>query len=187
MVKRLFVGLFLGGIVGAIIAAVLVQGLGVMSFADSTLGAAGAYLAAAVTGVLTGLVAGKPIWSADGKIEAGLKAFFGALIALGGMFVLRQWVHVPLDLHALKASNGPTDLGQLPAVSLPIIAAVLAGFFEIDNGADKDKKEEEKAGDAKGGGAAGGKKVRVGGGDAESADEEEGEEEAAAPQSKKRR
>lgn len=185
MVKRLFVGLFLGGIIGAIIAAILVQGLGVMSFADSTLGAAGAYLAAAITGVLTGLVAGKPIWSADGKIEAGLKAFFGALIALGGMFVLRQWVHVPVDLHALKASNGPTDLGQLPAVSLPIIAAVLAGFFELDNSGDKDKKEEEKAGAPKS--AAGNSKVRVGGNDAESSEEEEEEEAAAAQQAKKRR
>jgi hypothetical protein len=186
MVKRLFVGLFLGGIIGAIFAAILVQGLGVMSFADSTLGAAGAYLAAAVVGVLTGLVAGKPIWSADGKIEAGLKAFFGALIALGGMFVLRQWVHIPVDLHALKASNGPTDLGQLPAVSLPIIAAVLAGFFELDNSGAQDKKEEEKAG-AGPKSAAGGKKVRVGAGEEESADEESEEKEEEAAQAKKRR
>lgn len=143
MLKRLIVGLFLGTIIGAILAAALVQGLGVMSFADSSLGAVGAYLAAAVTGVVTGLVAGKPIWSADGKIEAGLKAFFGALIALGGMFVLRQWVHVPVDLTSLKASNGPTELAQLPAVSLPIIAAVLAAFFELDNTgeAEKDKAD----------------------------------------------
>ena len=66
MLKRLFVGLFLGALVGAILAAVLVQGLGVMTFDGSPLGAAGAYLAAALTGVMTGLVAGKPIWSADG-------------------------------------------------------------------------------------------------------------------------
>src|SRR3954463_1003098 len=115
MLKRLFVGLFLGAVVGAIVAAVLVQGLGVMSFDTWALGAVGAYIAAAITGVLTGLVAGKPIWSADGKIEAGLKAFFGALIALGGMFVLRQWVHVNVDLTALKASNGAAEIGQLPA------------------------------------------------------------------------
>jgi len=186
MVKRLFVGLFLGGIIGAIIAAVLVQGLGVMSFADSTLGAAGAYLAAAVTGVLTGLVAGKPIWSADGKIEAGLKAFFGALIALGGMFVLRQWVHINVDLHALKASNGPAEIGQLPALSLPIIAAVLAGFFELDNSGDKDAKKEDGQGDAKAGND---KKVRVSGDSESGADGEEEEEEPAAAQqqAKKRR
>ncbi len=147
MLKRLIVGLFLGAVIGAIVAAVLVQGLGVMSFADWSLGAAGAYLSAALTGVLTGLVAGKPIWSQDGKIEAGLKAFFGALLALGGMFVLRQWVHVNVDLSSLKASSGPAEIGQLPAVSLPLIAAVLAGFFELDNSADaaKDAKTEASA------------------------------------------
>jgi hypothetical protein len=181
MVKRLFVGLFLGAVVGGILAAVLVQGLGVMSFDESALGAAGAYLAAALTGVLTGLVAGKPIWSADGKIEAGLKAFFGALLALGGMFVLRQWVHLNVDLSALKASHGPADIGQLPAVSLPIIAAVLAGFFELDNtgDADKDKKEGKESSPK----SASSKKVRV-------ADEDDAavaeDEEEAAPAKKRR-
>lgn len=180
MLKRLIVGLFLGAVVGAILAAVLVQGLGVMTFDESALGATGAYLAAALTGVFTGLVAGKPIWSADGKIEAGLKAFFGALIGLGGMFVLRQWVHVEVDLSALKASAGPAEIGQLPAVSLPIIAAVLAGFFELDNSpSDKDEKSEG-ASTAK---ADAGKKVRVGGAD-EAEDPEE--EEEAAPAQKRR-
>jgi hypothetical protein len=166
MLKRLIVGLFLGAVVGAILAAILVQGLHVMSFDASALGAAGAYLTAAVTGVVTGLVAGKPIWSADGKIEAGLKAFFGALLALGGMFVLRQWVHSSIDLTALKASEGAGEIGQLPALSLPIIAAVLGGFFEIDNSGSPDKDKDEKK-DA----AASNKKVRV------AADEEADEEE----------
>src|SRR5262245_55535425 len=117
MLKRLLVGQVLGTVVGAVLAAVLVQGLGLWSFAVS--GAVFAYVAAAVTGVLTGLVAGKPIWSADGKIEAGLKAFFGGLLALGGMFVLRQWVHVNVDLSALRA--GTDEIGNLPAASLPLI------------------------------------------------------------------
>jgi hypothetical protein len=180
MLKRLIVGLFLGTVIGAIMAAILVQGLGVMSFSESALGAAGAYLSAALTGVITGLVAGKPIWSADGKIEAGLKAFFGALIALGGMFVLRQWVHAELDLTALKASNGSTEIGQLPAVTLPLIAAVLAGFFELDN-TGNDEKETKDA--AKGEKAKGGAKVRVAREDA--AEDDELEEEAAP--AKKRR
>lgn len=180
MLKRLFVGLFLGAVVGAILAAVLVQGLGVMTFDTSVLGAAGAYLAAALTGVLTGLIAGKPIWSADGKIEAGLKAFFGALIALGGMFVLRQWVHVSMDLSALKASSGPAEIGQLPAVSLPLIAAVLAGFFELDNTGDGGEKKDDKKASASAGSA---QKVRVA--DEDEADDAEDEEEAAP--AKKRR
>ena len=178
MLKRLFVGLFLGAVVGAILAAVVVQGLGVMTFDGSALGATGAYLAAAITGVITGLVAGKPIWSADGKIEAGLKAFFGGLLALGGMFVLRTWVHADVDLSALKASHGPAELGQLPAVSLPLIAALLAGFFELDNTGDAKEKEE-----GKGGAPESGKKVRV----AEREEEEDaGEDEEQAEPAKKR-
>ncbi|MBX3262002.1 MAG: hypothetical protein KF782_20125 [Labilithrix sp.] len=182
MLKRLFVGLFLGAVVGAILAAALVQGLGVMTFDGSPLGAAGAYLAAALTGVLTGLVAGKPIWSADGKIEAGLKAFFGALLALGGMFALRQWVHVDVDLTALKASNGPAEIGQLPAVSLPLIAALLAGFFELDNTGDKETKEEEK-GALAASSSGKDKKVRV----AEEDEADDADEEEEAAPAKKRR
>lgn len=144
MLKRLVVGLVLGAVLGGVVAAVLVQGLGVMTFDQWALGATGAYLAAALTGVLTGLVAGKPIWSSDGRIEAGLKAFFGALLALGGMFVLRQWVHVSVDLTAIQASQGPAEFGQLPAVSLPLIAAILGGFFELDNTESDDKSKDEK-------------------------------------------
>src|SRR5262249_27963426 len=180
MVKRLFVGLFLGAVMGAIVAAALVQGMGVLSFDTWALGAAGAYLSAAVTGLLTGLIAGKPIWSSGAKMEAGLKAFFGALIALGGMFVLRQWVHASVDLSELKASAGPTDLGQLPAASLPIIAAVLGAFFELDNTdtppkgeAEGDSKEERK-------------KLRVAEKEADEEGAEDDKEEEAPPPAKKR-
>ena len=116
MLKRLFVGLFLGAVIGAVVAAVLIQGLHMATF-----GAVMAYLTAVVTGVITGLVAGKPIWSADGKIEAGLKAFFGGLLALGGMFVLRQWVHAEINLNSINA--GYAEVGWLPAASLPLAAS----------------------------------------------------------------
>src|SRR5262245_14946464 len=171
MLKRLIVGLLLGTVIGAVVAAVLVQGLGMWSFAVS--GAVFAYLAAAVTGVLTGLVAGKPIWAADGKIEAGLKAFFGALLSLGAMFAIRTWAKVDVDLTSLKAGHGL--IGDLPAASLPLVAAVLAGFFELDNTGESKKEDGEKGPASKG--AADGKKVRVA--EAEQAEEEE-EEEAAA-------
>jgi len=177
MVKRLFVGLFLGAVVGAIVAAILVQGLGMTTFDASVLGPTAAYLAAAATGVLTGLIAGKPIWSADGKIEAGLKAFFGALIALGGMFVLRQWVHVDADLTALKAGAG--EVGHLPAASLPMIAAVLAMFFELDN---SDEPKEKDGAAAK---RPADSKVRVG--QAAAADEDLDDEEDVPAPAKKRR
>jgi hypothetical protein len=177
VIKRLVVGLLLGAIVGAVVAAVLVQGLGMWSFAVS--GAVFAYLAAAVTGVLTGLVAGKPIWAADGKIEAGLKAFFGALLSLGAMFALRTWVKVELDLTALKAGVG--NVGDLPAASLPLLAAVLGGFFELDN---TDAGAKTAAKDASAGAkSSAGKKVRVSGGDP-AAEEDELED---APAKKKAR
>jgi hypothetical protein len=172
MLKRLIVGLILGTVIGAVVAAVLVQGLGMALFSNAVF----AYLAAAATGVITGLVAGKPIWAADGKIEAGLKAFFGVLLGLGAMFVLRTWANVHLDLSMLKAGEGA--LGDLPAASLPLMAAVLAGFYEIDNSPSADKKDD----DASAGGSSkkgAGKKVRVADED-ESVEDEEAEEPAAA-------
>ena len=174
MVKRLVVGLVLGAVLGAVFAAVLVQGLGMVTFAPVV-----AYLAAAATGVLSGLVAGKPIWSADGKIEAGLKAFFGVLRALGAMFVLRRWVQVDVDLGALKAGAG--TLGDLPAASLPIIAALLSAFYELDNTGGEDA-EEKGGGEAKAASAAKGGKVRI-----ESEEDAEETEETEEPAAKKRR
>jgi hypothetical protein len=169
MLKRLIVGLILGTVIGAVVAAVLVQGLGMVVFSNPVF----AYLAAAVTGVITGLVAGKPIWSSDGKIESGLKAFFGILLGLGGMFALRTWANVNLDLSMLQAGRGA--LGDLPAATLPIIAAVLAGFYEIDNSpsAEGDKKDDASASAGAKKGA--GKKVRVADED-ENAEDEEAEE-----------
>jgi hypothetical protein len=174
MLKRLIIGLILGTVIGAVVAAVLVQGLGMVMFSNAVF----AYLAAAATGVITGLVAGKPIWAADGKIEAGLKAFFGILLGLGGMFALRTWANVQVDLTMLKAGEG--FLGYLPATSLPLIAGVLAAFYEIDNSpsAESDKKDDasDSGASAKKGA---GKKVRVEAED-ESAEDDEVEEQPAA-------
>ena len=166
MLKRLIVGLLLGTVIGAVFAAILVQGLGMVYFGSSVF----AYLAAAATGVITGLVAGKPIWSADGKIEAGLKAFFGVLLGLGGMFALRTWGNVHVDLSALQA--GSNLIGSLPAASLPIIAAVLAAFYEIDNSPSDAKKAESAADGATATKKLAGKKVRVDAEDDEAEDEE---------------
>jgi hypothetical protein len=132
MVQRLLLGLVVGALVGAAVAAILVAGLHVASFAGGG-GALLGYAAAALTGALTGLVAGKPFWAADAKLEAGLKAFFGALVAAGAMFALRRWApDAPVDLTAFKA-GGPAPLAELPAVALPLIAAALGGLFGLDN------------------------------------------------------
>lgn len=174
MVKRLLYGLVFGLFVGAIVAAVAIKAVGLLAFASTGAGVALAYVLAAVTGVLVGLVAGKPVWAAGGQIEAGLKAFVGALIASGIMFALQRWVHVGIDLSSLGASppGGATEIGLLPAASLPLIAGLLGAFYEADNTpedkADKkdgkgDKKEDAKAKP----------KVRVGTGDEAAADDEE--------------
>jgi hypothetical protein len=178
MLKRLLLGLILGFVVGALVAAALVAGLHVVQ-----LGALTAYLFAAVTGVLVGLVAGKPIWAKGGQIEAGLKAFFGALLGAGGMFAVRQWLKVDVDLSMIQhGMSGP--VGDLPAAALPLIAAVLGGFYELDNTGDGDEKNEKKTAD-KGGKRVAADKVRVGGGASD-----EGEDDApaasAAPKKMKR-
>ena len=172
MLKRLIVGLILGTVIGAVVAVILVQGLGMVMFANAVF----AYLAAAATGVITGLVAGKPIWASDGKIEAGLKAFFGILLGLGGMFALRTWGNMHVDLGMLKAGEG--FIGALPAASLPIIAGVLSAFYEIDNSpGDSVKKDDDASAGAASAKKGAGKKVRV---EAENeADEDEEIEEPA--------
>jgi hypothetical protein len=190
MLRRLLIGLILGLIVGGLAAAALVAGLHIPLFAADTGGAVLAYLAAAVTGVLTGLVAGKPIWASGAKIEAGLKAFFGALIAAGLMFALRRWVTIqPPDVAFLMPGATPAEvqaafIGSVPALALPAVAAVLGGFFELDNtgGADKDEakgdasKTKKRLADDKANGNA---QKRV-------ADDDAGEAEEAAPVAPKR-
>ena len=138
MVKRLAVGLFLGLLVGLAVAAALTHGLGI-AFVGS-FGAIAAYVAAAATGMLVGLVTGKPIWSATGKIEAGLKAFFGALIAAGLMFVIRKWVTVDVDL-AFLSPGASGSLGAVPYAALPPISALLGAFFELDNTPEPKEKD----------------------------------------------
>jgi hypothetical protein len=131
MLRRLLLGLVLGLLVGGAIAAGLIEGLGVETFAG-TEGMLLGYLGAALVGAGTGLVAGKPIWSKGGKIEAGLKSFFGALLGAGLMFALHRWVNWSLAIPALGATT-PTPLGDLPEASLPLLGALLGGFFELDN------------------------------------------------------
>jgi hypothetical protein len=150
MVRRLLIGIVLGLVIGGALAAGVVAGLGMPTFAG-TEGMLLGYLAAAVAGAVTGLVAGKPIWSKGGKIEAGLKSFFGALLGAGLMFALHRWVSWQLALPALGVTT-PTAIGDLPEASLPLLAAVLGGFFELDN-------TEKDDANAQGKGGAGGRKA----------------------------
>lgn len=130
MLGRLLVGLVKGLLIGALL------GFGLAKLGLGAPIALIAYPAAALVGILVGLVAGKPIWAKDAKIEAGMKAFVGAILGAGLMFAARRWLtmDVALPLQGLveaKASSGA--LGMLAITSLSMIAAVLGGFYEADN------------------------------------------------------
>ena len=126
MVRRLVLGLLKGLALGGAVAAALVAGLGVTRV-ETWL----AFVCATMTGLLAGLVTGKPLWAQNAKVEAGLKGFFGALLAAGGLFALRTWFNPGLDLTAFNAGEGP--LAELPAAYLPLLAGVLGALFEVDN------------------------------------------------------
>jgi hypothetical protein len=141
MVRRLLIGLIVGLLVGAIFAFALIRGLQMERFDGAVL----AYLFASLTGAVTGLVAGKPIWSTGAQIEAALKAIFGGLAAAGLMFVMQKWLQVEApNLSAIGAGGGKgVMLWQAPGASLPLLAAVLGAFFGLDNTADRDVKKGE--------------------------------------------
>jgi hypothetical protein len=155
MLRRLLIGLIVGLVVGGGIAAALVFGLHIEIFS-----AVLAYLFAALTGAITGLVAGKPIWARGGQIEAGLKAIFGALLAAGGMFALRQWAGGFAPNLSFLAPGQVGSVGDLPIAALPIISSVIGAIYGLDNtpvveeapakGAAAKKEEAKPAAAAKG-------------------------------------
>ncbi len=146
MLKRLLFGLLFGLLVGGLLAAAVIKGVGMFAFTGSAGAVALAYVFAAVTGVLVGLVAGKPIWASGGQIEAGLKAVVGGGVAAAAMWAMRRWLGFDLNLHELGISPAiPTAAGLLPAVTLPLIAAVLGAFYEADNTPSADDEKSAKS------------------------------------------
>lgn len=124
MIKRAASGLAKGLLVGALIAAALVFGL-----ERASLMPAAAYVMAGLAGVLTGLVAGKPIWHEGARIEAGLKAFFGSLLGVGALYALQRWAPLPAALVPL----GRSFPGDVSVVAFPLIAALIGLIYEVDN------------------------------------------------------
>jgi hypothetical protein len=143
MLGRLLIGIVKGLIVGCLL------GFGLVKLGQVTPGAILAYPAAALTGVVVGLIAGKPIWAKDAKIEAGTKAFVGALLAIGLMAAARTWlVTVPLPFSVGALAPGNSDaltLGGFAMSALAGIAALLGGFYEADN--DPSSEEAAPAGE----------------------------------------
>ncbi|KYF60561.1 hypothetical protein [Sorangium cellulosum] len=137
MLGRLILGIVKGLIVGGLL------GFGLAKLGYGAPIAIVAYLAAALAGVLVGLIAGKPIWAKDAKIEAGMKAFAGALLGAGLMYAARRWltfpVPVPLgelggaNLSLGEAAGSAGTFGGLAITSLAAVAALLGGFYEADN------------------------------------------------------
>ncbi|MBI4951359.1 MAG: hypothetical protein HY908_04955 [Myxococcales bacterium] len=148
MVVRLLLGLLKGFAVGGVVGYLL--GLAGMAVPPAW----AAYLTAAAVGVVIALVAGKPIWQKGARIEVGMKAAAGAVLAPLMLLALRNWLNVGLPFTSLPgipeihAPEGMTPtIGNFAVTSLTLIAAVLGGFFDADN---SDKGEPEaKPGDAK--------------------------------------
>src|SRR5688572_713130 len=98
MLLRLLLGIMKGLALGGLV------GFALANLGFAAPGAAVAYLSAALTGALVGLIAGKPIWASlrdsQARIEVGLKAAFGALLGVGLMWLSRSFVGVgiPIDL-----------------------------------------------------------------------------------------
>jgi hypothetical protein len=138
MLGRLLIGIVKGLVVGGLL------GFGLVKLGVALPGAVIAYLAAAFTGVIIGLIAGKPIWAKDAKIEAGAKAVVGALLGVGLMAVERTWLQVPLPPLGALAPEGAT-LGGFAMTSLAAVAALLGGFYDADNDASGEEQHPPAA------------------------------------------
>ena len=129
MLHRLLLGLLKGALVGGGLGAIVVFGLGL-----TTLTGFLAYATAITAGVIVALVAGKPIWTKGAWVEVLLKAVAAAPVAAGLVFALGHLLRSTLSL----GSFGNGTPSQLPLVILPLVATLLAIFFEIDNTSDND-------------------------------------------------
>jgi hypothetical protein len=143
MLGRLLIGILKGLVVGGLL------GFGLVKLGVGVPGAVIAYLAAAVTGVVIGLVAGKPIWAKDAKIEAGAKAFVGALLGIGLMAAARQWLTMALPFQVANIVPEGARVGEFAMTSLAGIAALLGGFYDADNDATDDESAAPAAAGAR--------------------------------------
>ncbi|RLB65278.1 MAG: hypothetical protein DRI90_02435 [Deltaproteobacteria bacterium] len=150
MALRLIVGLLKGLVLGGLV------GYGLLA-AGLSWGWL-AYPAAALVGVLVAMVAGKPIWAEDARIEVGMKSAAGAILAPGMMWLVRHFLTMglPFDPSALpglaSVSASSVTLGTFFVTSLALVGAVLAGFFDADNqpgGAEQKGASQAKAGRSK--------------------------------------
>jgi len=124
MLRRILLGVLKGTLIGALVGVLFVYGLGIPLLA----GVAG-YLAAIVTGVFVALLAGKPIWASGAWIEVLLKGVAAAVLGAGALWAVRAFLEASISVGPL----GQGLLSELPFVMLPLVATLLAVFFEVDN------------------------------------------------------
>jgi hypothetical protein len=128
MSNRVVVGFALGVLSGSVVA-------GVTSSFGVPPAPAVAYAGAALAGVVTSLVAGKPVWKNTAS-ESSIKALAGTFLAMASLYGIRKWfLGVTLDL---GSRFGAGALGDVPLGHLPLIAVAIALVFEVDDafGAD---------------------------------------------------
>jgi len=135
MLGRLIIGIIKGLCVGGLLGFGLFK-LGIVAFVSPWGWLA--YVAAAITGIVIGLIAGKPIWAKDARIEAGVKAVVGALLGAGLMFGVQKLLKMPVPPQLVGLLGGAKDaaaptLATLPITSLAVVAALLGGFYDADN------------------------------------------------------
>jgi hypothetical protein len=87
------------------------------------------YVIAVLTGSLTGLLAGKPLWAKGALVEGLLKGVVGGLVGGAGLYAMDKWLRVSLDLGPLGAGM----LGDVAAFALIGIALAIGVVFELDN------------------------------------------------------
>jgi hypothetical protein len=154
MLARLIVGIIKGLVVGGLL------GLGFLQLGFASFPLWVALLAAALSGIVIGLVAGKPIWAKDARIEAGMKATVGAILGAGLMFAAHRYLTMELPnglLALLGVMTKGIALGHFPITALATVTALLGGFYEADN-TPEPEGETKSEGEAKSAAASGGKK-----------------------------
>jgi hypothetical protein len=127
MLGRLSVGIVKGLLVGGLLGYALVR------LGSPTPPPILAYLAAAVAGVLVGLIAGKPIWADGALVEASTKAVVGGLLGAGILAAERTWLMIPAPISLAPLVPEHALIGGFAVTALAFLAAVLGGFYEADN------------------------------------------------------
>ncbi|MFO0660978.1 MAG: hypothetical protein U0165_14275 [Polyangiaceae bacterium] len=140
MLKRLLIGVIKGLLLGGLAYAGPAFGLH-WAFSGAFL----AYVLAVVLGAMTGLIAGKPIWSSGAGIEAGLKSFFGMGLGALGLFLVHRFL--PLDplVNMIPQLSSQSPAPGYNLLALPIVSTLIAMLYEIDNTPEQDDGSKAKA------------------------------------------